>query len=339
MRAYVLSEPGKGVGAWKMAEKPDPKPGPGEVLIRVRAASLNFRDLMVARGMYGRSIAKKDLVPLSDGAGEVVEAGDGVTALKPGDRVAANFFQGWFTGPRGKAGFNSDLGAGENDGMLAGLVALRPGGLVRIPAHLSLEEASTLPCAAVTAWNALFETPGPLRPGASVLTMGSGGVSVFALQFAKAAGLKVIATSSSETKMNRLRELGADATVNYRANEEWDAEVKRLTGGDGVDQVIEVGGNTLPRSLRAVRYGGRVSLIGGLGGWDTEVSLMSMFAAGATLQPIMVGSVAMFEAMNRSIEASGIRPVIDEVFPFEKANEALAKLESGSHFGKIVIAV
>lgn len=339
MKAYVLYEPGRGVGAWKLIELPDPRPGAGEVLIRVRATSLNFRDLMVARGMYGRGTMKKNLIPLSDGAGDVIEVGKDVTELRRGDRVTANFFQGWFSGPRTKAGFHSDLGAGQNDGMLAEMVVLRPSGLVRVPEHLSFEEAATLPCASVTAWNALFEMNGPLRPGSSVLTQGTGGVSIFALQFAKAAGHTVIATSSSDVKLARLLELGADMMLNYKTSPEWGAEVKDITGGEGVDQVIEVGGNSLPQSLKAVKYGGRISLIGGLGGWDTQVSLMEMFASGATLQPIFVGSVAMFEAMKRLIEARKLRPVIDEVFAFEAATEALAKMERGEHIGKIVIRV
>lgn len=230
----------------------------------------------------------------------------------------------------------SDLG-GSLDGMLAEKVVLGAEGVVKIPPSLSYEEAATLPCAAVTAWNALMENPAPLKPGATVLTLGSGGVSIFAFQFAKASGLRVIGTTRTEQKVERLKALGYDHVLNTSQHAEWQEEVKRLTDGEGADQVIEVGGSTLPKSLQAVRFGGTVSLIGGLGGWGEPVTLSMMMGARARLQPIYVGSVAMFEAMNRAIESLRIKPVIDEVFSFENAREALAKLESGSHLGKIVI--
>lgn len=330
MRAYTVSE-----GKWKSVTLPEPSPGPGEVLLGVRATSLNYRDLIIAQGRHP-GISTKDLIPLSDGAGEVLAVGPGVTRFKPGDRAAANFFQTWEAGAKKPEDNASALGGGI-DGMLAEKVVLRAGGLVKLPAHLSYEEAATLPCAGLTAWNALMESPAPPKPGSVVLTLGTGGVSIFALQFAKAAGCAVIGTTSSEAKLERLMGMGLDAGVNYKKDVEWQDAVKKANGGLGVDQVIEVGGATLPRSLQCVRMGGVISLIGGLAGFDAPIGLAAISRSGARLQPISVGSVAMFEAMNRAIESTKLKPIVDEVFPFDRANEALAKLESGKHFGKIVI--
>jgi NADPH:quinone reductase-like Zn-dependent oxidoreductase len=324
------------VGAWKLVDRPDPAPGPGEVLIGVRATSLNFRDLMIAKGTY-IGAQKKDVIPLSDGAGEVLAVGENVSKFKPGDRVMGAFFQNWESGPIQPNVFASDMGAAALDGVLAEKIVLRSSGVVKMPSVLSYEEAATLPCAGVTAWNALFESSPPLPVGSTVLTLGTGGVSMFAFQFAKAAGLRVIGTSGSKAKLERMRALGLDHGINYKRTPEWQDEVKQITDGRGVDHAIEVAGSTLPRTLQAVRYGGAVSLIGGVGGWQQEVSLLALMRAGARILTIIVGSVAMFEAMNRAIEAHRIKPVIDEVFPFDRANEALAKLESGTHFGKIVI--
>jgi NADPH:quinone reductase-like Zn-dependent oxidoreductase len=336
MKAYVLTEPGNAASAWKLETRPDPVAGPGQVLIAIRATSLNYRDLMQAKGMYPGP-RKQGFIPLSDGAGEVLAAGDGVTQFKPGDRVTANFFQGWASGPPESSGFRgSDLG-GTLDGMLAEKVALNASGVLKVPANLSYEEAATLPCAGLTAWHALFEGTLAAHPGCTVLTLGTGGVSIFAFQFAKAAGANVIGTSSDDGKLDRMRKLGFDHAINYKKNPEWQDEVRKLTAGRGVDHVVEVGGSTLEKSLRAVAYAGFVHLIGGVGGWTAQVGLTSLMMSGARLRTIAVGSVSMFQAMNRAVESQNLKPVIDEVFPFARANEALARLESGTHFGKLVI--
>ncbi|HEY7615372.1 MAG TPA: NAD(P)-dependent alcohol dehydrogenase [Terriglobales bacterium] len=338
MKAYILSGPGKPGAAWKLVDKPDPVPGAGEVLIGVRAASVNYKDVAQVKGMYP-ALPQRDFIPLSDGSGDVLAVGEGVSQFKVGDRVSGNFFQNWISGPVQQANFRgSDLG-GNLDGMLAEEVVLKAEGVVAIPSNLSHEEAATLPCAALTAWHALFEETTPLLPGSTVLTLGTGGVSIFAFQFAKAAGLKVIGTSSTEAKLDRMRKLGFDHVINYRGTPEWQDEVRKLTGGRGVDHVIEVGGATLERSLKAVGFAGAVSLIGGVAGWTEKVSYTTLLWSGARVRTIAVGSVAMFKAMNRAIEANQIKPVVDEVFPFDRAPEALSKLESGTHFGKIVIRI
>ncbi len=337
MKAYILDESVKGVGAWKMTTLPDPIPGPEEVLINVRATSINYRDLRVAKGSYGKNLKKK-CIPLSDGAGEVLALGEKVSQFKVGDRVAAGFFQSWKAGQIQASDHNTALG-GAIDGMLAEKVVLHSSGLVKIPEHLSFEEAATLPCAGVTAWNALMESSGPLKPGATILTLGTGGVSIFAMQFAKIAGLQVIGTSSSDAKLSRLQSLGLAAHgINYKNVTNWQHDVNSLTHGEGVDQVIEVGGaGTLSRSLDSVKTGGIVSLIGVLTGTEDQINPWLILKKSIRLQGIFVGSTAMFTAMNRALEIHNLRPIIDEVFSFDQANEALAKLESGSHFGKIVI--
>lgn len=333
MKAYILDESGTGVGAWKMTKLPDPIPGPEEVLIGVRATSLNYRDLRVAKGSYGKNL-KKNCIPLSDGAGEVLALGERVSQFKVGDRVAAGFFQSWKSGPIQTSDHNTALGVTEK-------VVLHSSGLVKIPDHLSFEEAATLPCAGVTAWNALMESGRPLKPGATILTLGTGGVSIFAMQFAKIAGLQVIGTSGSDAKLNRLQSLNIAAHgINYKHAIDWQNEVNSLTHGQGVDQVIEVGGaGTLSRSLESVKTGGIVSLIGVLTGTEEQINPWVIMRKSIRLQGIFVGSIAMFVAMNRALEIHRIRPIIDEVFSFDRANEALAKLESGTHFGKIVIRV
>ena len=316
-------------------ELPDPHPGPGQAIVRVRACSLNYRDLVVSKGGYGRAV-KPPLTPLSDGAGEVLEVGEGVTRVKPGDRVAAIFMQGWLDGPPDDAKAATALG-GSLDGMLAEKVCLDASGLVRIPGHLSFEEAASLPCAAVTAWHSLFDS-GRLQPGETVLVQGSGGVSIFALQFAKMAGARVIATTSGrDGKEERLRVMGADHVINYVTTPEWDRAVRDFTGGTGVNHVIEVGGaGTLPLSLKAVRRGGHIALIGVLAGGG-EVDPRFIFLKQVRIQGIYVGARQMFEDMNRALAASGIHPVIDRVFPFDEAPAAYAYLESGAHFGKVCV--
>jgi NADPH:quinone reductase-like Zn-dependent oxidoreductase len=303
-------------------------------VVRVRACSLNFRDLLVARGSYGRAV-KAPLIPLSDGAGEVTAVGEGVTRVKPGDRVCGAFFQRWIEGELDDGKATSAMGGGIN-GMLSEKVCLSAEGLVRAPSHLSFEEAATLPCAALTAWNALFRS-GRLRPGESVLVQGSGGVSVFALQFANMAGARVIATSSSDVKLERLKAMGAEAGVNYKTTPDWDKSARAFTHGMGVDHVVEVGGaGTLPISFKAVRRAGHIALIGVLAGAG-EVDPRSIFLKSIRLQGIYVGSREMFEDMNRAIESSGMRPVIDRLFDLEQTADAMRYMESGSHLGKVCI--
>lgn len=326
-----------GHASLRMIDRSTPEPGPGEVRINLRAWSTNFRDLSIAAGKYLRMPVPRDTVPLSDGAGEIVAVGEGVTAWSPGDRVAATFFQNWLAGPIRPEVFGSDLG-GPIDGMLAEEVVLSEQGVVRIPEGLSFEEGACLPCAAVTAWNALFET-GSLGPGDTVLVLGTGGVSVIALQFAAMAGARVIVTSSSDEKLARARSMGADYVINYRSDPEWDKTVLAITGGRGADIVVEVGGpGTLPQSLSAVASGGLVALIGVLSGAAGEINPMSLLRKCARLQGVFVGSRAMFETMNRAIEVNAFAPVIDRVFTFEEAPRAYAWQQSGAHFGKIVIS-
>lgn len=318
----------------RLVNLPDPVPGPGQAVVRVRACSLNFRDLVVARGGYGRAV-QPPLTPLSDGAGEVLSVGEAVTRVKPGDRVCGIFMQRWLEGGPDDEKAVTAMG-GAIDGMLAEQVCLNADGLVRFPEHLSFQEAATLPCAAVTAWNALFRSGG-LKPGETVLVQGTGGVSVFALQFAKMAGARVIATSSSDAKLERLRSLGADALINYKSTPEWDKPARVFTGGVGVDHVVEVGGaGTLPFSVKATRRGGHIALIGVLSGMG-EMDPRPIMLKSIRLQGIYVGSREMFLEMNGAISLAGLKPVLDRVFPFEEAAAALRYQESGAHFGKITI--
>ena len=332
MKAYELrNESGKTTLA--MVERPRPAPGPGQVLVRMRAASLNYRDLLISKAPRSAP-----LVPLCDGAGEVVEAGAGVSSVKAGDRVAGTYFQDWLSGPVTANIFRTVLGQ-TLDGVLAEYVALKEHGVVRIPEHLSFEEAATLPCAGLTAWQALV-TEGRIKAGDTVVVMGTGGVSIFALQFALLCGSRVIATTGSDSKMERLKSLGASAVINYKTAQEWDKQVLELTGGAGADHVVEVGGaGTLPRSLRAVRHGGFISLIGILGGAGEKFSPGNIILKGVRLQGIFVGSKEMFEDMNRAIGLNGMRPVVDRTYQFDEAAQALAFLESGQHFGKVCIRV
>ncbi|MFO0892268.1 MAG: NAD(P)-dependent alcohol dehydrogenase [Isosphaeraceae bacterium] len=335
MRAYRLVEFG-GPDAIRAEELPAPEAGQGQVVVRMRAVSLNYRDLLISRGIYNPKLPLPR-IPVSDGAGVVQAVGPGVTRFGPGDRVSASFMPGWVNGEIDDTKARSALG-GEVDGLLAQEVVLPEDGLVSIPEHLSFEEAATLPCAALTAWNALFAAGG-LKPGDTVLTQGTGGVSIFALQFARMAGARVIATSSRDEKLDRLRELGASDVINYQTNTDWDRRVLELTGGRGVDYVVEVGGaGTLARSIRAVRRAGSIALIGVLSGMG-EVNPMPILMRGIRVQGIFVGSRSMFEAMNRAISVAGLRPIIDRVFAFDQVDEALKHMESGNHLGKIVIRV
>jgi NADPH:quinone reductase-like Zn-dependent oxidoreductase len=334
MRAYEIRDH-FGLDALTPCERPVPEPGHGEVRIRLRAVSLNYRDLLIIKGQYNPKMPLPR-VPVSDGAGVVDAIGPGVTRWKVGDRVSPLFMPAWLDGGYTPEVARSALGGGV-DGLLAEQAVLPESGVIGVPAHLSDEEAATLPCAALTAWHALFPSSN-LKPGEVVLTQGTGGVSLFALQLARLAGARVIITSSSDEKLARAKTLGASDGINYRTTPDWDRAVLDMTGGTGVDHVIELGGaGTLPNSLKAVRMGGMINLIGVLTGVGAESNPMPILMKAVRVQGIFVGHRAMFEAMNRAISLNGLMPVVDRVFPFDRAREALAYMESGAHMGKIVI--
>ena len=336
MRAYEMSA-AKGLDSWSLAEREKPQPGLGQVLVRMRAASLNYRDLLIAQNRYPFAVNLDRLIPVSDGAGEVVAIGAGVHRFKGGERVAAIFSQSWLGGAQVDDMWQTALG-GAIDGVLAEYQVFDADGLVRLPDHLSFEEGATLPCAAVTAWNSLYGAK-PLKAGETVLALGTGGVSVFAIQLARAAGARVIATSSSDAKLERARALGAHNTINYRSHPEWEREVRRLTDGAGVDHVVEVGGTgTLPRSIASTRPGGHIGLIGLLAEGEA-IDPLAILGASCLVRGVAVGSREMFEDMNRAIALHGIKPVIDRTFAFEEAPAALAALAEASHVGKIVIRI
>jgi NADPH:quinone reductase-like Zn-dependent oxidoreductase len=337
MRAYIVPKGCSRVDQIHIIERANPQPGPGQVLIRVRATSLNSRDQAVVAGTYVGGAVNRDTIPLSDGAGEVTAVGAGVSRFSPGSRVVATFFQtppsGPVFGPR--AALGSPL-----DGMLAEQVVLYEDGVVPIPNGLSFEEAACLPCAGVTAWHGLMRAGKSLTNGNSVLVLGTGGVSMFALQFAKTAGAQVIVTSSSDKKIARAKALGASAGINYTRTPEWDKEVLSLTGGRGVDCVIEVGGlGTLNRSFHTLASGGKVVLIGVLTGRAGEVNPYSLMPRSGSLHGIFVGDREMFEQMNRAIEISAIKPIVDKIFPFDEAPAAYRHHASGKFIGKVVIRI
>jgi NADPH:quinone reductase-like Zn-dependent oxidoreductase len=317
------------------AERPTTAPDSGEVLVRLRAVSLNFRDLLVAQGKYNPKM-KLPRVLVSDGAGEVAAVGEGVTAWKTGDRVVIPFMPGWREGLLSAAKAASALG-GDIDGLLREYAVIAADALLPIPPHLSFEQAATLPCAGVTAWNGLF-VAGNLQRGQTLLLQGTGGVSLFGLQLGKMAGATTILTSSSDAKLERARGLGADHTINYKAEPAWEKRVLEITGGRGVDLTLEVGGaGTLAKTCRATAYAGHISLIGVLSGIAGEVQLGHILHKALTLHGIYVGSREMFESMNAAIAKNKIEPVIDRVFSFEESVAAFHHMESGQHFGKIVI--
>jgi NADPH:quinone reductase-like Zn-dependent oxidoreductase len=336
MRALNLID-GVGLEHLKIVEVDAPIPGPGEVLVRLRAVSLNYRDLLMVNGVYGRAGTPNPMTPFSDGCAVVESVGDGVTRFKPGDRVATLFFQNWIAGPPTPAALTSALGA-PIPGVGREMAVFHQDGLSKVPDYLSDHQVATLPCAALTAWRALFHDA-RLKPGDTVLLQGTGGVSIFGLQMAKAAGYATIITSSSAAKLERAAALGADHGLNYRDTPQWGPAARALTGGRGVDFVMEVGGaGTVTQSLQAIALAGHIAIIGVLGGPAEPLQIGQMIASGARLQGVMVGSREMFEAMCRALEQHRIEPVVDKVFAWTDARAALEAMASGAHFGKIVLA-
>lgn len=333
MKAFEIQE--FGIENLALVDREKPRPGVGEVLVRLTAASLNYRDYMVVNGVYNPKL-KRPMVPLSDGCGVIEEVGSGVSRFKKGDRVLACFMQKWIDGAITREKSASALG-GSIDGVLREFAVFSEQGLVRPPDALNDEALAALPCAAVTAWHALFEN-NPAFPGESVLIQGTGGVSVFALQFAHAAGFRTIVTSSNDQKLRRAKAIGADETINYTETPNWDEEVRKLTKGRGVDRVIEVGGSdTIPRSLRAVRMDGTVKVIGVLSGADPSLSPTAILMNSVHVEGIYVGSRTMFERMNHAIEFHGIKPVVDRIFEWTEIKDALRYMQSRQHFGKICL--
>ncbi|HXW73974.1 MAG TPA: NAD(P)-dependent alcohol dehydrogenase [Steroidobacteraceae bacterium] len=337
MRAWQLPAGCTSVAQLALVEVSRPDPAPGEVLIRVRATSLNYRDQAIAAGKYFGAAIKVAGVPLSDGAGVVEAVGAGVKSLSAGDRVAGTFFQGWLDGPPSPVKGDA-LGCPPAKGMLAEYVTLPETGVVKLASSLSFEEAATLPCAGVTAWNALMTGVRPLERGQSVLLIGTGGVSLLALRIAKAAGARVVATSSSDAKLTRARKLGADATLNYKSEPQWGAKAAELAGGT-IHHVVEVGGlGTLAQSMQAVGFGGEIALIGVLS-MQGDTNPMPLMVKGASLRGIFVGSAAMARDLNAFVDAHRLKPVVDRVFDFAAAKAAYAYQSSPELFGKVVIAV
>ncbi|MDE2356399.1 MAG: NAD(P)-dependent alcohol dehydrogenase [Alphaproteobacteria bacterium] len=333
MRALQLTD-GLGLDHLKVVELPDPEPGPGEVRLRMRAASLNYRDLLMINGVYGPQ-TPLPLTPFSDGCGIVDAVGEGVTRFKVGDRAATLFFQSWISGPPTPEALRSALGL-PIPGAGRELAVFHENGRSKVPDFLSDHQVATLPCAALTAWRALFEDA-RLRPGDTVLVQGTGGVSVFGLQLAKAAGYRVIVTSSSDEKLARAKALGADFGINYRATPEWGAAARAWTGPRGVDFIMGVGGATVAEGLKCISLMGHIAIIGVLGGAAEPLPFGGMIATGAKLQGVMVGSREMFEAMCRALATHQIAPVVDKVFAWTEARAAFEAMAAGSHFGKIVL--
>lgn len=334
MKAYEIQEP-FGIDALTLVDRPEPQPGPGQVLVRIRAVSLNYRDLLVVKGVWRPASPR---IPASDGVGEVVAVGEGVTRVRAGDRVAGIFLPGWIDGEVTPEKLQvPSLGGVGLDGTLAEYVTFDEGAVVRMPEHLSDEEAATLPLAAVTAWHAVIRRSS-VKKGDTVLVQGTGGVSLFSLQFAHMAGARVIVTSSSDEKLRRARELGAVHGINYKESPDWDERVLEITEKRGVDHVVEVvGAENLTRSLNAVRMSGSISVIGLLGGTSAQIETFGFVEKNVRLNGIYIGSREMFEEMNEAIAEHRLKPVVDRVFGFDEAREALRYLETGSHFGKVCI--
>jgi NADPH:quinone reductase-like Zn-dependent oxidoreductase len=336
MRALNVSKPW-GLDELKVVEAPDPTPGPGEVLIRMRAVSLNYRDLLMVSGIYGRAPASDGpITPFSDGCGIVEAVGPGVTRFAVGDRVATLFFQGWISGPPTLEKLSTSLGM-PIPGAGRELAVFSQEGLSKVPEFLSDEQVATLPCAALTAWRGLFEDA-RLKPGDTVVLQGTGGVSVFGLQFAHAAGLRTLITSSSDEKLARAKGLGADHLVNYRQEPEWSKAVRAATGGVGADLILEVGGGgTIEQSMRAVKIGGHIAIIGVVAGMGNPFNPAALIGNSAKMQGLSVGSREAFEAMCRAIDQHRIQPVVDKTFPWTEAKAAFQAMQAGEHFGKIVL--
>lgn len=333
MRVWEIQD-AYGLDHLRLVEKTEPKPGPGQIILGMKAASLNYRDLLTVKGMGGGY--PLPLIPFSDGAGEVLSVGSGVTRVKAGDRVAPSFFQSWRDGPIADESRAKALG-GSVPGVLQERLLIDAEGVSRIPDFLSYEEAACLPCAGLTAWRAVA-IEAPVRSGQTVLVQGTGGVSIFALQFAKMLGARVIATSSSEEKLQRAKALGADHVINYKTTPEWGRAALDLTGGKGVDLVVEVGGeNTLQQSMTAARVGGSIVVIGVLGGFSSPVFIPMLFGKNLTLTGITVGSRAQFDDMASAMSRAKLKPVVDKIFPFAELPQALKLMEAGGHFGKIVV--
>jgi NADPH:quinone reductase-like Zn-dependent oxidoreductase len=330
MRVFTIAQGTTSLEGLKVSERERPSPGAGQVLVRMRAASMNFRDLAIVAGKYFRGPVTHDTIPLSDGAGEVTAVGAGVTQFGVGDRVVATFTQGH---PALALGF-------PLDGTLTEYAVFAADGLLRLPPHLSFEEAATLPCAGVTVWNALMHGPKSLRPGETVLTLGTGGVSIFALQIGKMTGARVIITSSSDAKLERARAMGADHCINYKSTPNWDEKVLELTDGQGADHVIDTGGvGTLPKSYLAVGPGGTVSVIGVMTRPEGDLSPYPLMAKFAMVRGVFVGAREHFEGLMKAIAVNKLRPVVDKTFPFDAAPEAYKYLKSAQHFGKVVITI
>lgn len=336
MKAYEIQQ--FGIENLTLTEREKPEPKANEVLVEFHAASVNYRDMMMVKGTYNPKL-KTPLVPFSDGAGEIVAVGENVSKWNVGDRVCPIFMQGWIEGEISYQKARTALG-GNLDGCLREFGAFDENGLVRIPDHLSFEEAATLPCAAVTAYHALFVS-GCVKPDDTLLLLGTGGVSIFALQLASVYGVRTIITSSSDEKLQRAKDLGADELINYKANEDWDKAVLDLTEKRGVDHIVEVGGaGTMQKSLKAVKFGGHIAVIGVLSGGEGGISPVPIFMKSVKLQGIFVGSRQMFEGLNQMLcMHSHLKPVVDKVFEFDEAREALKYMESAAHFGKIVVKI
>ncbi len=336
MKAYEIPNGGTSLDGIRRVERPDPAPGPREVLVRLRAAALNYRDHAIVTGAYHYNLTRPT-IPCSDGAGEVIAAGPGVTRFKIGDRVVPTFFQVWIDGapPKNRGALGAPL-----DGTLAEFIVLHEDGCVAMPPSLSFEEAATLPCAGPTAWNALMHAGTRVKPGDTVLCLGTGGVSMFALQFARAAGARVIVTSSSDAKIERAKSLGASDGINYKSHPDWEKEVLALTGGRGVDCVIENGGvNTLQRSFQCLGWEGKVALIGVLAGPEGHADAHDLMFKRGSLHGIGVGTRVTLEQLIQAVEVNRIKPVIDKVFPFDQALDAFRLQASGKFLGKIAISI
>lgn len=334
MKVYEVG-PQKGIDSLRLVDRPEPKAGPGQAVVRIKANSLNYRDVMVLHGWYGPPKAET-LIPVSDGAGEVVAVGDGVTRVKPGDRVTISFFSRWIDGPRGPQHFGSDLGGGA-DGTLCELGAFPADALVKLPDSWTFEDGACLPCAGVTAWNCIVEA-GQAKAGETVLAIGTGGVSVFAVQIAKAIGCKAAVTSSSDAKLARVKSLGADIGVNYRTAADWPKAVLEATGGKGADVIVETAGpGNLDKSFAAAAFGGRISLVGGFEQAKAPINTMLMVGKGLSLRGVAVGSRKMLEDLLAAMVRSNQKPVIDKIVDFKDAAAAYAHMKAQSHVGKIVI--